>query len=431
MRVGMDRPPQHASPVPVTALSYGPHAIARQQGKVMFVRGAVPGDEVILAVREERRSYAYADVVEVVHASPDRRHPPCPYLPQCGGCPWQQISYRAQLRAKERNLRDQLSRALDLTQVEWRPILPAPAEFGYRHRLSLRVDRRRVGFFAGGTHRLVPVTSCLLAEPALTGVIPAASEWIGRLDSDFRRLETLVAVDGERWVLLAEAQGALAARDRSTSESFLAAHPRLAGLVLRGKRTRWILGEDRCGLEIEPGLPWVVHAGTFTQVTRAGNRALLQSVLDAGQFRGEQHVLDLFAGAGNLSLPIARRVGRVVAVERGELAVADGIANARDLGLGHCEFRCASAQDGVEAARRRGEHFDVVVLDPPRSGAVEVMAALCALAAQRVVYVSCDPATLARDLRAIASRYRIERVQPIDLFPQTYHVETVVTAILA
>lgn len=427
----MEGPPQNVRPVPVTALSYGPHAIARREGKVMFVRGAVPGDEVILAVREERRSYAYADVVEVVKASPDRRQPPCPYLPQCGGCPWQHISYPAQLRAKERNLRDQLSRAIDLAGVEWRPIVPAPAEFGYRHRLSLRVDGRRVGFFAGGTHRLVPVTSCLLAEPALAGAIPAAGEWIAGLDSDFRRLEALVAADGERWVLLAEAQGALVARDRVASESLLAAYPRLAGLVLRGKRTRWVLGDDRCGLEIEPGLPWVVHAGTFTQVTRAGNRALLQSVLDAGQFRREQRVLDLFAGAGNLSLPIARRVARVVAVERGELAVADGIANARDLGLSHCEFRCASTQHAVEAARRQGEHFDVVVLDPPRSGAAEVMAALCALAPERVIYVSCDPATLARDLRALAYRYRIERVQPIDLFPQTYHVETVITAKLA
>ncbi len=415
----------------MTALSYGPHAIARRDGKVLFVRGAVPGDEVIVRVREERRSYAYADVVEVVTPSPDRRQPPCPYLPRCGGCPWQHIAYPAQRTAKEQNLRDQLGRAIDLAGVDWRPILPAPAELGYRHRLSLRVDRGEVGFFAGGTHDLVPVTRCLLAEPALDGAIPVAAEWIGRLDSDVRRLEALMAADGRRWVLAAEAQGALAARDRERSQSFLTAQPRLAGLVLRGKRARWRCGDDRCGLEIEPGLPWVVRAGTFSQVTRAGNRTLVQSVLSAGDFQPGQRVLDLYAGAGNLSLPIARRVARVVAVERGALAVEDGVANARSLGLAHCEFRCAPAGDGIATARRQGERFDTVVLDPPRSGAAEILGDVCALAATRVVYVSCDPATLARDLRALATRYRVARVQPIDLFPQTYHVETVVTATLA
>lgn len=412
----------------VTALSYGPHAIARRDGKVLFVRGAVPGDEVRVALREVHRSYAYADVTEVIRPAPDRRVPPCRYLPGCGGCPWQHITYPAQLRAKEDNLRSHLSRAGDLSGAQWRPMIESPSEFGYRHRLSLRVAAGRVGFFAGGSHQLVPVTHCMLGEAALGGAIPVAEAWITRLRSDVRRLEIFAAADGARWVLAAEAHGPLAAIDRAACAAFLSAHGQVAGLVLAGKGSRRTFGEQRGALELEPGLRWVVRAGTFSQVSRAGNRALVQAVLEAGHFSAGERVLELFAGAGNLSFPVARRVAQVVAVEHSRLAVEDGAANALALGIGNCEFRRTTAALGVTAAHRSGERYDVVVLDPPRSGAAEVLPALLALAPARIVYVSCDPATLARDLRQLAAAYRVSRVQPIDLFPQTYHVETVVCA---
>ena len=415
--------------VQVTALAYGPHAVARRDGKVMFIRGAVPGDTVTIAVREERRSYAYADVTAVVHPSPDRRVPPCPYLPRCGGCPWQHIAYPAQLRAKEAIVREHLARAVDLADAEYRRIIPAPHEFGYRHRLSLRVADRRVGFFAGGSHALVPVTRCLLGEAALDEAIPIAEKWIGRLRSAVGRLEVLTAVDGVRWVFAAQTEGPVAANDDDTSTEFLATQSNVAGLVLRGKRARRAWGDDRCALEVEPGLTWLIRAGTFSQVTRLGNRVLVAAVLEAGEFRAGQRVLDLFAGAGNLSLPMARRGARVVAIEQAATAVEDGIANARTLGIGGCEFRRLSAAEAITAAVRAGERYDTIVLDPPRSGAADVMPGIVTLAPARVVYVSCDPATLARDLRVLAPRYRVIRVQPVDLFPQTYHVETVVTAV--
>lgn len=416
--------------VNITGLTYGPHALARLDGKVLFVRGAVPGDVVTVAVREARPRFAYADVTSVITPSPDRRPPPCPYLPACGGCPWQQMAYAAQLRAKEANVRDHLNRTVALADADWRPIIPSAHEFAYRHRLSLRVADKRVGFFAGGSHDLVRVDRCLLGETTLDDAIPVAERWVAQLSSAVQRLEIFTASDGVRWVFLGEAEGALAKGDGSLCEAFRLGDTRVAGMVLRGKRTRQVWGDDRCGLELEPGLPWVVRAGTFTQVNRAGNRVLIDAVLDAAALHSEHCVLDLFAGAGNLSLPMARRVARVTAVERGAQAVDDGVANARRLAVSNCEFRCGAARDALRAARRRGEHFDLVVLDPPRSGAADVMPDLLALAPPRIVYVACDPATLARDLGVLAARYRIARVQPIDLFPHTYHVETVVTAIL-
>ena len=415
----------------VTGLAYGPHAIARRGGKVMFIRGAVPGDTVTIAVREERRAYAYAEVTAVLHPSPDRRDPPCPYLPRCGGCPWQHIAYDAQLRAKAAIVRDHLTRAIDTQDIEWDGIIPADEEFHYRHRLSLRVANGQVGFFAGGSHELVPVERCVLGEPALDDAIPVAQQWIGRLRSGVGRLEILLAADGARWVLAAEAEGTLASHDDRVSAEFLAAQVRVAGLVLRGRRMRRVWGDDRCRLEIEPELGWSVRAGTFSQVTRSGNRVLVRAVMGAGAFTNGQRVLDVYAGAGNLSLPIARRVATVVAIEQSALAVEDGVANARALGLSNCEFRRQSAVEGIAAAASARECYDTIVLDPPRSGAADAMPAIVRLAPTRIVYVSCDPTTLARDLRRLVPHYRVIRVQPIDLFPQTYHVETVVTAIRA
>jgi 23S rRNA (uracil1939-C5)-methyltransferase len=441
----MDEPMADADAVDgcvrVTALSHGPHAVARQNGKVVFVRGAAPGDEVRIAVREEHRSYVYADVIQVLRASPDRRVAPCPYLPRCGGCPWQHLTYAAQLRAKEAVVREHVTRALRGTQNEgsptYAPIVAAAPEFGYRHRLSLRVaatrrpSDRQVGFFAGGSHELVPVEHCLLAESALDGAIPLAAQWVARLRSEPRRLELLLAADGVRWVFLVEVEGGLAVGDGAVATEFLSRHPGVAALGLRGRRARRVWGDDRCALDVEPGLRLVVRAGTFSQVTRTGNQALLRAVLAAGAFAAAHHVLDLFAGAGNLSLPIARRAARVVAIERDARAVEDGRANAQALGITRCEFRRASSLAGVRDVMRRGERYDVAVLDPPRSGAADLVPALLDLAPARIVYASCDPATLARDLRLLGSRYRVDHVQPIDLFPQTYHVETVVGATLA
>jgi 23S rRNA (uracil1939-C5)-methyltransferase len=429
-----DGAPESVGAVRVTGLSYGPHALARSDGKVLFVRGAVPGDLVTVGIREEHRSYAYAEVTSVIEPSSDRCSPPCPYLPRCGGCPWQHIRYPAQLQAKEANVRDHLSRAVDLAAAEWRPMLLAYSELGYRHRLSLRVADGQIGFFAAASHQLVPVDHCLLAEPVLEGAIPCARDWIRGLRSEVRRLEILLAADGQRWVFCAEAEGRLVVLDDAVCRGFLQSNARVAGVVMRGRKSRRVWGDDRCAIEIDDGLGalrWTTRAGTFTQVTRAGNRQLVRAVLEAGRLRAGERVLDLYAGGGNLSLPIARRVAAVTAVERNALAVEDGEAGAAALGIGNCEFRRKSAAAGVAEARRRHERYDAVVLDPPRSGAAETIAGLLQLASHRLVYVACDPATLARDLGRLATRYRVTSVQPIDLFPQTYHVETVVAAELA
>jgi 23S rRNA (uracil1939-C5)-methyltransferase len=173
----------------VESLAYGPHGVARVDGKVHFVRTVAPGDEVELEVREDRGTYAYADLLRVVAAGPARRQPPCPYLPRCGGCPWQHVGEDVQADSKERAVRDLLARVGGIADPPVRPLLRAAPAFGYRRRLGLRVADRRVGFLVAHSHDLVPVDACLLGAPELDGAIAIAQGWIAALETAVNRIE--------------------------------------------------------------------------------------------------------------------------------------------------------------------------------------------------------------------------------------------------
>ncbi|MEW6268424.1 MAG: 23S rRNA (uracil(1939)-C(5))-methyltransferase RlmD [Thermodesulfobacteriota bacterium] len=416
----------------IDSLAHGPHGIARIDGKVHFVRGAAPGDELELVVEEDRRAYAYARVARVITPGAARREPPCVYLPRCGGCPWQHVHYAAQAAAKEEAVRDLVTRIGGLDPDVVRPILRAPAELGYRRRLSLRVDaQRRLGFMAAASHDVVPVESCLLAHDRLAGAIPLAQRWVASLGTRVQRVEivaTGAGDDDERVALVAQADGPLIASDAETSAAWLRREPRVAALVLRGRGFHRVWGDDRVRVPLagaSPGDEMWLAAGDFSQVSDHGNAALIREVLDAAAVAHDERVADLYAGAGNLSIPLARRAAHVTAVERAPSSACAARDNARRLGLANLEVVAGATDRVLRRFVRDRARFDVVVLDPPRAGAAEALPGLLELAPARIVYVSCSPATLARDLKTLAAAYRVERVQPIDLFPQTYHVEAV------
>lgn len=412
-------------------MAYGPHAVARHEGKVVFVRGAAPHEVVDAVIREDRRTFAFADTAIVVQPSAQRRAPPCPYLPRCGGCPWQHLTYAAQLAAKQRIVAEQLQRIGGL-EVPVAPVVPSPHEFGCRRRIKLRVDGGAVGYYAAASHELVPIEHCLLGGPAVDAAIAWAGELVRGLGARVRRIE-LIASDerSDHVVLVGEVEGAWDALDDGRCRAWLAAHPAVQGLVLHGRGWQHDWGDARIELEPAKDLQLIAHAPVFTQVNPVMNQQLVDTVVRYVDPQPGQRVLDLYAGAGNLSLPLRRGGATVIAVEQNRRAAADIAANAERHPGPPLRVIAERAERAVERLATERVQIDAVVLDPPRSGAAGCIAALLRIGAPRLVYVSCDPATLARDLRRLAVRYHVEAVQPLDLFPHTYHVETVVRASLS
>ncbi len=418
--------------VTIDRLAYGPAGVGRVEGKAIFIPGTVPGDEVEVAITAEKKTYAVGRLVAIQHPSSQRRVPPCPYVPRCGGCPWQQVSYPEQLRAKEAVVREQLRRIGGMSDPPLLPIIPSPQEWHYRHRVRLRVKGpRRLGFSQAHSHAFVEIESCLIADERLSAWLDDARDWLASLRTpvDWVEIVTGEPMSGpctQGAVLIGNATGRCHTSDEGACQRFVQTHSAVSGVMLLGPGWRRSWGNCQVSLDLGlDGLTLNVSPGIFTQVNPAGNRALITALLRLSELQAEQEVLELYCGAGNLSLPIASHIRKLIGVEQDPVAVRDARANAAGAGLTNTQFICASAHVGVRELLRSGVRSDVVILDPPRAGAAEVIEGVVRLEARMIVYVSCDPATLARDLRRLCAHgYQVRRLQPLDLFPHTYHVET-------
>ncbi len=425
----------------IDRLSYGPAGVGRVNGqdggKVVFVPYTAPGDRVDLVLTEEKKRYAQGRLVAVRQAGPARRMPPCRYVPRCGGCSWQHVTYAEQLRAKEALVREHMQRIGGMEAPPILPIIPSPQEWRYRHRIRLRTEPpTRIGFYQSQSHELVELEDCLIAGEDCATHLAQARAWLAQLRTIVRRIELVVsdplrAATGQV-VLIGNAEGRFQSADEERCAAFVAGHDEVAGLILFGRGWRRTWGETRIVLDLGvDDLVLEVQRGGFTQVNPAGNRALIAALLRLADFRTSQKVIECHMGAGNLSLPIARRVSALVGIEQDPRALADARENMARTGLDNVTFIRAAARVGLRTLVQRKVEADILVLDPPRAGAADSLDHILRLKIQKVVYVSCNPATLARDLHRLGQLgYRVESLQPVDLFPQTYHVETIAVAVL-
>ncbi len=416
--------PERIAGLRIDAMGHGAEGVARHQGRVVFVAGGAPGDLADVVVTDARARFVRARIERLAEPSAARREPPCPWVGRCGGCQWQHLEYTAQLAAKRRNLIENLTRIGGLPTDTVREILAAPSEWRYRHRINLRSDGGRLGFYRAESHEIIEIDDCAIAAEPLGNALGAARAWLAQVRTTIRRLALVRSETTPGLVFVANAEGDLAAADDAINQR-LVGDGVCRGLVMFGRGWRRFWGEPTVAFTVE-GATLATTGGEFTQVNLAGNRLLVSTVLALARFRAGDEVLDLYCGAGNLGIPAARAGARVLGVERVPRAVADAVANAERLGLTACRFECAPAaavlRRCVEAARR----IDVVLLDPPRGGARGILDDLARLAPPRIVYVSCDPPAFARDAAILAGHgYRLTAVQPIDLFPQTYHLEIV------
>ncbi|MBI3756877.1 MAG: 23S rRNA (uracil(1939)-C(5))-methyltransferase RlmD [Deltaproteobacteria bacterium] len=428
--------PSHTISLTIDRLSYGPAGVGRLDGKVVFVPGTAPGDEIEVVIDEEKKGYAIGHIASVITPSVYRRTPPCPYVQQCGGCPWQHLAYSEQLRAKETLVHEQLRRIGGFAEIPLLSIIPAPQEWRYRHRIRLRVEQNvRVGFSPPRSHKLVEIDSCVIAWEGVAAHLRAVREWLASLHTPVRQVELSIGEPraeetAQQLIFSGEIEGVLRRGDAQVCARFLTTHPQVAGLLLQGQAGRWQWGEPSLSLRVGQET-LTVREGGFTQVNPGANQLLVDALVQLSGVQREHRVIELYCGAGNFSLPLARRARELIGIEQEGRAIANAQANAASAGVTNARFVRAAVQTGVQELLSRNIQGDIVILDPPRTGAAEVIDDLPRLGARTIVYVSCDPTTLARDLRRLhAHGYRLHIVQPLDMFPQSYHVETIAVSVL-
>ena len=403
--------------IEVSAMTFGPYAVARVDGRTLMVPNAAPGDRLEVAITSRRGDVSYAKVERVIAAGPDRRVPPCRFLPQCGGCDWQHLNYAAQLRAKAELIAAGLRRAnIDVSAENL--VAPAPEEFGYRSRIRLKVGHDgKLGFHRLGSNELVQIDRCLVASPSIR--LPDV------LASALRNLEELeIVASGERQVVVALMRKPPSAADMDRARRILADDASMQGIILKGGRAREVIGDPAVSINVESGLDLTIDADLFSQVNHAQNRKLVATVMEIASIERGMQVLDIFCGAGNLSLPAARRGAIVNGIDADELAIGAATKNAIRLGFAGSKFIAGKATEAVNFLIRAKYRPQLVILDPPRVGAADLMEPIVKLRPRSVIYVSCDVATLARDLRIlIENGYGAHRIVALDFFPNTHHAE--------
>src|SRR5262245_1106443 len=415
----------------IESLAYGPYGIGRIENQVVMVPATVPGDKISARLTDAKGNYALGETVRLLHPSPLRQTPPCPYINDCGGCPWQQVRYEAQLKAKEQSIADALRRIGKLTGFELRRIIASPREYHYRRRIRLQCrEAKRIGFFRAFSHNLVEVDNCLIADQPLNQAIQRLRTWIDELETPVEHVEIVTGDDPDEVVAAGKIGGEFVLRDDSVCERLTDQAHGINGLILYAANWRKEWGQTAVTVRSDDSTCLKVKGDVFTQVNAEGNRKLLRELVAAGGFDKNDRLLELYSGSGNLTLPLAKLAYKVVAVESYRQSVDSAKRGAQLNGIANVRWICAHVPAAVKQLAKQRERFSKIILDPPRAGAKGIGRSLAALGAEKILYVSCNPATLARDLAAlVAHGYRLTSVQPIDLFPHTFHVESLAVMI--
>ncbi len=438
--------------VVIESLANGGRGVARIDGFVVFVDRALPGDHVRVRVRTSRRKYGEADVVELLAAGPDRVEPTCPHVGACGGCRWQPLAYPAQLKEKEQLVRDAIARIAHLPDVPIETIIGAEENLEYRNKVELTFTQTEegpaLGFHrAGRWDQVLEIDRCFLITAPPNAAKDAVQRWArssGLAGYDQRlhegELRNLIIRHSQRTgdVLLVLVTtdidlpllANLVDELHESVPGFVGLlHTRNSGVseTTQGHPTEVITGQDYYREEIL-GLNLHVPWNGFLQTNTAMCEQLYGIAIEEARLTGSETVWDLYSGIGSIGLALARDAGRVVGIEIVEEAVAQATQNATRNGIDNAEFIAGDVAKVIEPMVEAGTPMpDLIVIDPPRAGLTpKAVKRVLELGAQTIVYVSCNPTTLAGNaLLMTEGGYRLEVVRPVDMFPHTPHVECV------
>ena len=420
--------------------------IVRLDGAVVFVPQAIRGEEIDLRITKVMKTAAAGEIVKIHNLSPERTKPECPYFGKCGGCDFQHMSYTEELWAKRQRVQDALTR-LGGTDLQVEEILGAKDPTHYRNKSQYPVGADgAIGFFRARSHQVVPIDRCLIQSEVSDRTAKAVGNWMKRYRVSaydettgkglVRHIYVRVNRKGESLCCVI-ANGKQLPREPELAAYVRAAAPGTVGVVLNtntkkgnvilGEKYRTLWGQDflmdtLCGLQFKLSVP------SFYQVNRDQAEVLYGKALEFAALTGEETVLDLYCGTGTITLCLAKQAKKAIGAEIVPPAIEDAKENAARNNIENAEFFCGDAADIAAKLEREGLRPDVITVDPPRKGlAPEVIASVAGMGPKRVVYVSCDPATLGRDVKIFDGfGYKAVRAAAVDMFPGTRHVETVV-----
>jgi len=445
----------------INKMAYGGQGVARVDGLVIFVRGGIPGDTVTARVFRKRKGYAEAEITELVVPSPDRIDAPCPYNGYCGGCQWQHVVYERQLEYKMENIRESMARIGSLVDVLVHDVVPSEKRFAYRNKMEFSFSDRRwflpnelhrrepeggfaLGLHVPGTyHKVIDVDACLLQAEMGNQIlrevkghvkdsrIPvyglkthegfwrfltirysnAFDEWMVNLVTSEERPEIIEPIADNISRLIKQIKTVVNNINR-----------RKASIAV-GEREVVLTGDGWINDRIGP-FTFQVSANSFFQTNSRAAEKLYEKVVDYAELTGNETVLDLYSGTGTIPIFLANSVRAVTGIEISQSAVQDARRNCKENGISNCHFLCGDIREKLSAIT--ASKPDVLIIDPPRAGMHKtVLAQVLSLSPEKIIYISCNPATMARDIGQMIQDYQLVEIQPVDMFPHTYHLSLI------
>ncbi len=445
----------------IDKMAFGGRGISRVDGFVIFVKGGIPGDRLKAQIIKKKKDYAEARILEVIETSPDRTQAQCPYSGYCGGCQWQHVHYQRQLEYKKEQVAEAMKHIGGLQEAVVHDVIPSENTLTYRNKMEFSFSDRRwflpheleeretEGGFALGLHvpgtynKVIDIEACLLQRDKGNEILRAVKEYVKQSGVPVYGLKThkgfwrFLAIRHstafDEWMVnlvtseekpeMVQPMADVLVSKMGQITSVVNNINRRKASIAMGEREILLSGRNRIVDRIGPFI-FQVSANSFFQTNSLGAEKLCQTAAEYGELKGNEVVLDLYSGTGTIAIFLSPLVRAVTGIEISESAILDAARNCKENGINNCHFICGDIREKLPDINHKP---DILIIDPPRAGMhKDVLSHILAMSPQRIIYVSCNPATMARDIGQMKQYYEVVEIQPVDMFPHTFHIETVV-----
>ncbi|MFZ3064528.1 MAG: 23S rRNA (uracil(1939)-C(5))-methyltransferase RlmD [Nitrospirota bacterium] len=419
----------------IERLVYGGKGLGRYNNMVVFVPDVITGEQALVEIRTRKKDYAEAELIKVLEPSPHRITPPCPIYHDCGGCQWMHMDYPFQVQAKREIVAETLKKGLKTEDIAVPPLIPSSTPLNYRQRVQFKVKHKNgnytLGYYKQETHQLVDVDECLLLRPLLNKALKKIRELLnsGKI-TQLKNLEELhmhCSSDEMAIAFILYADGISKDELNNLFKEIKETVSEAAGIIFIDKYKKRIIAGNPFIEEELQGISFRISADSFSQIDWEQNKSLVKLALDYIGDMQYNNGLDLFCGIGNFTLFIAKNADNVIGIDSGKTAINDAEYNSKKNLIKNTSFMYNDVKYRMASLLAEGSCFDLVLIDPPRTGVGKESVNLIAdFQPSKIIYISCNPVTLSRDIAHFKAKgYEIKRLQAVDMFPQTYHIETV------